>query len=141
MKVLFDTDVTLDLLLDREPHSHAAALLFSRAERGEVEGLLCATTVTTLHYLLARALGKVRAKGRLKKLLSFLEVAPVDRQVIDQALEGRGRDFEDEVVSGAASAAGARAIITRNVRDFRRSDVPAYQPAEYLEVLRQGSRR
>ncbi len=140
MKVLFDTDVTLDLLLDRRPHSEVAALLFSKAERGEINGFLCATTVTTLHYLVSRSLGKNRAKASLKKLLSFLDVAPVDRSVVELALEGKGRDFEDDVISQAASGIGARAIITRNIRDFRKSEVPAYAPGEYLEVLKSGGR-
>ncbi len=138
MKVLFDTDVTLDLLLDRMPHSEAAAILFSKAERGEFEGYLCATTVTTLHYLVSKSLGKNRAKSSLRKLLSFLDVAPVDRSVVELALEGKGRDFEDDVISQAASGIGARAIITRNIRDFKKSEVPAYAPGEYLEVLKSG---
>jgi len=140
LKVLFDTDVTLDLLLDRRPHSEAAAVLFSKAERGEFEGYLCATTVTTLHYLVSKALGKNRARNSLKKLLSFLDVAPVDRSVVELALEGKGRDFEDDVISQAASGIGARSIITRNIRDFRKSEVPAYAPGEYLEVLKSGGR-
>ena len=138
MKVLFGTDVTLDLLLDRRPHSEAAAVLFSKAERGEIKGFLCATTVTTLHYLVSKAQGNSKARNSLEKLLSFLGVAAVNLSVVKLALEGKGRDFEDEVISQAASAIGASAIITRNIKDFRKSDVPAYLPGEYLEVLRSG---
>lgn len=138
MKVLFDTDVTLDLLLDRRPHSEAAAVLFSKAERGEIKGFLCATSVTTLHYLVSKAQGKSKARNSLEKLLSFLGVAAVNHSIVKLALEGKGRDFEDEVISQAASAIGASAIITRNIKDFRKSDVPAYLPGEYLEVLRSG---
>ena len=76
----------------------------------------------------------------MKKLLSFLDVAAVDRSVVELALAGKGRDFEDEVISQAATGIGARAIITRNIRDFKKSEVPAYAPGEYLEVLRSGPR-
>ena len=58
MNVLFDTNVILDLLLEREPFVRDAQALVSRVERGEIVGLLCATTVTTLHYLLCKSLGK-----------------------------------------------------------------------------------
>ena len=54
MKILFDTDVTLDLLLDRELYSEVAARLFSKAEQGKLKGYLCATTVTMIYYLASR---------------------------------------------------------------------------------------
>jgi len=136
MRVLFDTDITLDLLLDRQPHSDNAALLFSKAERGEIEGYLCATTVTTLHYLASKVMGEKKARISLRKLLSFLDVAAVDRKVIESALMGRGRDFEDEVISRAAFGAGAQAIITRNIKDFKQSEVPAYSPEELIKALK-----
>ena len=136
MRVVFDTDVTLDLLFDRKPHSANAALLFSKAERGEIEGYLCATTVTTLHYLASKVIGENKARISLRKLLSFLNIAAVDRKVIEGALAGRGRDFEDEVISRSAARAGAQAIITRNIKDFKTSDVPAYSPEEFIKAMK-----
>ncbi|KAB7554364.1 PIN domain-containing protein [Verminephrobacter sp. Larva24] len=62
--VLFDTNVVLDVLLDREPHVHASAQAMALVERGEVRGFLCATTVTTLFYLASRALDARRARAR-----------------------------------------------------------------------------
>ena len=71
MRVLFDTNVVLDLLLDREPFVREALYLFTRVERSELVGLLCATTVTTVHYLLSRALEKKEALGHVRTLLSL----------------------------------------------------------------------
>lgn len=135
MKVLFDTDVTLDLLLDRKPFSDTVALLFSRVEKGEIEGYLCATTITTIHYLASKILGSKKAKSSINKLLSFMNVAAVDQKVIKGALEGKGRDFEDEVISQAALSAKVNVIITRNIKDFKNSEVPAYLPNEFIKVL------
>jgi len=136
MKILFDTDVTLDLLLDREPHSESAALLFSKAERGELKGYLCATTITTIHYLASKVIGAKKARNSLRKLLSFLEIASVNRGVIEGALEGKSRDFEDGVISESAQKAGSKAIITRNIRDYGDSEVPAYTPDEFLKMIK-----
>ena len=61
MRVLFDTNVILDLLLDREPFSQDAAGCLSMVESGEIEGRLCASTVTTLHYLIRKSVGVVSA--------------------------------------------------------------------------------
>lgn len=135
MRVVFDTDVTLDLLLDRKPFSESVALLFSMAERERIEGYLCATTITTIHYLASKILGSGKARASIRKLISFMKVAPVDNKVTQLALDGKCRDFEDEVISQAASYIGAKAIITRNIKDFKGSVVPAYLPDEFLKAL------
>ncbi len=49
MKTLFDTNVILDVLLDREPFSDDASFLLSKVEKSEIIGYICATTVTTIH--------------------------------------------------------------------------------------------
>lgn len=56
MKTLFDTNVILDVLLDREPFSDDASLLLSKVENSEIIGFICAITVTTIHYLATKAL-------------------------------------------------------------------------------------
>ena len=139
MILLFDTDVILDLLLDREPFAEAASQIFSRVEEGSITGYVCATTVTTIHYLATKVSGTSKAKKSIQELLSILEVAPVNRAVLEGALGGAYDDFEDGVVSEAASHVGAKAIITRNVRHYRNSAVPAYLPTEILKMLKAGN--
>jgi predicted nucleic acid-binding protein len=136
MILLFDTDVILDLLLDREPFAEAASQIFSRVEEGSITGYVCATTVTTIHYLATKVSGTNKAKKSIQKLLSLLEVASVNRAVLEGALEGKYDDFEDGVVSEAASHVGAKAIITRNMRHYKNSAVIAYLPTEILKMLK-----
>ena len=61
MRILFDTNVLLDVMLDREPHAETSAEILSRVESGDLTGCICATTVTTIHYLAARAVGSEQA--------------------------------------------------------------------------------
>jgi predicted nucleic acid-binding protein len=136
LRVLFDTDVVLDLLLDRLPHSSVTARLFSKVEFGEIFGYLCATTVTTIHYLALKALGSARSRKEMKKLLSLFDVAPVNRVVLEGALGSRFKDFEDAVVHEAAHQVSAHAIVTRNIRDFKRSTIPVYSPGEFEKMIR-----
>ncbi len=136
MIALFDTDVILDLFLDRQPFAEAAALLFSKVEEGEIQGFVSATTITTIYYLAAKTIGARKAKWATRKLLSLLEVASIDRTVIEGALEGKYKDFEDGVIAEAARQIQANIITTRNVRDFKTSPVPAYSPEEMLKMLK-----
>ena len=135
MKILFDTDVTLDLLIDRKPFSESIAVLFTKVEKREHEGYLCAATITTIYYLASKILGQKKARASIRKLLSFMKVAAVDEQVVASAIDGKGKDFEDEVISQAALRIGASAIITRNIKDFKKSEVTAYGPSEFMQIL------
>jgi predicted nucleic acid-binding protein len=136
MIALFDTDVVLDLFLDRQPFVEAAALMFSKVEEGEIQGYVSATTITTIYYLATKTIGARKAKWATRKLLSLLEVASIDRAVLEGALEGKFKDFEDGVISEAARQIKANVIVTRNVRDFKTSSVPAHSPAEMLKILK-----
>ena len=135
MRILFDTNVVLDVLLDRKPHAEPASALLAHVERRRIEGLLAATTVTTLHYLAAKAVGASRAKKHLQSLLSLFEVAPVDGKVLAAALSLGFPDFEDGVLHEAARRAGAGGIVTRDPRGFVRASLPVHAPRELLKMI------
>ncbi len=135
MKVLLDTNVVLDVLLDRDPYAEAATDLLSKAETGGMSGYLCATTVTTIYYISVKALGTASVRRSIQKLLSLFEVAPVNRPVLEAALGLKFSDFEDAVLHEAARQVGADAIVTRNREDFRRASLPVYSPDEFVAIL------
>jgi predicted nucleic acid-binding protein len=135
MKVLFDTNIILDVLLDRKPFSEHASYLMSRVERSEINGFLCATTVTTIHYLLSKYLDKEKAIDSINSIMALFEIASVNRLVIENALKSKFSDFEDSVLHESARHAGAEYIITRNIKDFKKSKIPAYTATEFLSML------
>lgn len=137
MNVLFDTNVVLDVLLDRKPFVHDSAQVLALVERGAIIGSLCATTVTTLFYLCGRALDAQQARAQVGTLLQLFDIAPVNRLVLGDALAAAFADYEDAVLHEAARHAGCQAIVTRNVRDFSAASLPIYTPAEFL-LARQG---
>lgn len=136
MRILFDTNVVLDILLDREPFATTVAYLFSKVEDGEVLGYLCATTITTVNYLASRVVGAYQAQVEIGKLLSLFEIAPVNRPVLEAALQSKFPDFEDAVVHEAAVHVGAQGIVTRDLRGFKEATVSIYSPEEMTRILR-----
>lgn len=136
MRVLFDTNVVLDLLLDRQPWSAAAAELFARVEGGTLDGYLGATTLTTVHYLAAKAVGAEAARRQIAELLALCKVAAVDRTVLAEAQALDFGDFEDAVLHQAARSVGADAIVTRDPRGFRGARLPVLTPEECAEILK-----
>jgi predicted nucleic acid-binding protein len=135
VKVLVDTNVVLDVLLDRQPFAKSAARIFAFVEESKIEGFLCATTVTTVDYLLGQALAPAKARQALRQLLHLFEIAPVNRPVLEQALQSRISDFEDAVLEQSARLVGADAIATRNVRDFEKSSVTVFDPVDLIAAM------
>lgn len=133
--MLLDTNVVLDVLLAREPFVHEASRIFAMVERGQAEGLLCATTLTTVDYLLARSLPGQDARAAVRRLLGLFKVAAVNRAVLDAACSGSMPDSEEAILAESANQAGAERIVTRNTRDFARSPVVAVDPAEFLGLF------
>jgi len=136
VRVLVDTNVVLDVLLDRRPFAEAATRVFALVEESRIEGFLCATTVTTVDYLLGQALAPEKARDALKKLLDLFEIAPVNRPVLEQALRSGISDFEDAVLEQAGRLVAADAITTRNARDFEKSTVTVYDPLELISTVK-----
>jgi predicted nucleic acid-binding protein len=135
VKVLFDTNVVLDVLMQREPHVEAAAKLFSLVDKGRIEGSICATTATTIFYIAAKSFGDRRAREEIRGLLALFDVAAVDKSVLDSALSTGFSDYEDAVVHEAARAIGATAIVTRDREGFSAASIPAMNPDELLAAI------
>ena len=135
MRILFDTNIILDLLLDREPFSQDAQTLVSKVEKGEITGLLCATTITTIHYLVKRSYSQEKSAEIIRSLLKLFEVANVTRTVLEEALEVNDKDYEDSVLYKSAYHSGADMIVTRDRNGFGKSDIPVMNPQELLALL------
>jgi len=101
-------------------------------ERTRVEGLLCATTVTTIDYLLSQAMPRPAARPILRKLMDLFAIAPVNRAVLEAAFQSRIADFEDAVLEQSGRLAGAEVIVTRNASDFRLACLKVQGPDEFL---------
>ena len=133
---MVDTNVVLDVLLAREPFVDSAAEIFGLIEQSKLEGFLCATTITTVDYLLTQSITGAESRRALQHLMELFELAPINRPVIEEALRSRISDFEDAVVEQAARLAGVDIIVTRNTKDFRKSDVKTLDPEELLSTLK-----
>jgi predicted nucleic acid-binding protein len=131
-RLLLDVNVVLDVLLDRRPFADASAAVWAAVEQGRAEGLLAAHTVTTIHYLNARAVGVRMAGDTTDALLGVFDVAPVDDVVLRAAVGLGWKDFEDAVTAAAARRAKCDALVTRNPKDFPRSPVRILTPAEAM---------
>jgi predicted nucleic acid-binding protein len=105
-RILFDTNVILDVLLDRQPHVEASAAAWAAVEAGSAEGMLAAHAVTTIHDLVRKEMGNAKAARVLSAILKVFGVAAVDGAVIQEALQLSFADFEDAVTATAGAMGG-----------------------------------
>jgi predicted nucleic acid-binding protein len=132
LRVLFDVNVVLDVLLKRPDHFSASAQVISLADQKLLRGLLCATTFTTVAYLVTKAAGRAAAQSQLTQLLQTFDIALVDNAVLQDALAAGFGDYEDAVQHAAAQASQCKAIVTRDLSGFRDSRLPVYTPDQFL---------
>jgi predicted nucleic acid-binding protein len=134
-RILFDTNVVLDVLLDRQPYVEASSAAWAAIETGIAEGMLAAHAVTTIHYLVRKEVGNVKARRIVTAILRVFGVAAVDGAVVQEALQLPFSDFEDAVTAAAARLAGCECIVTRDPRGFRGSPVRSLTPEAVTPLL------
>ncbi len=135
MKILIDTNIVLDLLLEREPFVENAILLFEQIEQGKLEGYIAATTITNIFYIIRKTEGREVAIAAINRLLIGLRFCAVDRQTVETALSLGLKDFEDSIQLACATLSQLDGIVTRDRKDFIGSNLPIYSPTELLNQL------
>lgn len=136
MKILFDTNVILDVMLLRKRFFESSALILAEVERKNIEGYVCSTTITTIHYLVEKSKGRKEALTQIKNLLKIFQVAQVDKSCLESALSSKIKDYEDAVLEESASRERVDGIVTRNEKDFKQSKLAIYNPEELVKLLK-----
>ncbi|HEX4056312.1 MAG TPA: PIN domain-containing protein [Tepidisphaeraceae bacterium] len=133
--VFFDTNVLLDVLLARKPFVRDAQRLWSLAEEGQIQAVVSAVSFLNVYYVVRRLASRREADRAVRGMQAVFQVAPVTREVIDQAIEADAADFEDAVQHACAVRAAALCIVTRDGRHFARSALPILAPDAFLANL------
>lgn len=132
MKILLDTNVVLDLLLQREPFANDAKGIFTLVELKELDAYLCATTITTIYYLISKKVKRAKADMIVEELMQLFHIADVNKDILLSSLKNNGQDFEDSVIYTSAKYANIDVIITRDKKGFKNSAVLVQDPKEFL---------
>jgi len=135
MRVLLDTDVTLDFLLKRQPFADDALAIWLACARGQCTGYVSSITPVNVYYIARKIAGADQARQYVADLLTIARVSVVDDAVLRQAQAAPVADFEDAVQIAAAVASGLDAIVTRNGGDFKKAQMPVYSPDELGRIL------
>ena len=138
MKVLVDTNVLVDVVVERQPFYTDSVAIWTLAEQGQITGLVSAISFNNVYYVVRRLEDSKKARRALELLRDTFQVVACDQQVINQAMEAKFKDFEDAVQYVSAIRALADCLVSRNPGDFPTAkECPVLTPAEFLAVYRQ----
>lgn len=135
MKILIDTNVILDVLLKRQPFCAVGTRVLSLSQGG-IELFVSASAATDMYYIIRKNLGsKNSAVALLKNLFSSVAAASVTDAEIRRAIDLDWGDFEDAVQYAAGERLSVDYIVTRNVADFKLTDLPVVTPEALLAAF------
>lgn len=135
-KVLIDTDIILDFLFDRKPFSDDASKILSLCESKQMQGFVTAIMLSNIYYLLRKTAKHEKVIESLKVLMNILDIVTTDRKSVLNALNSEFKDFEDALQDfSAESDKEINIIITRNIKDYKSSNLSVMQPEIYLKTF------
>ena len=140
MKALIDTCVIVDALQNREPFSKDAQKIFYAVANKEVGGFITAKSVTDIYYLTHRAThSDADTRKILKTLLGLFDLLDTTSLDCRKALSSDVTDYEDAVMSETALRCEMDFIVTRNIKDYKMSEVTVCSPDTFLKMIEIGN--
>ncbi|MDR1971411.1 MAG: PIN domain-containing protein [Treponema sp.] len=137
MKILVDTNIILDVLLQRTNFYADSRAIFELTEQRRITGCISASGITDIFYLVQKEIKNTgTVYEAMDSLAAIFRIAPVYETAITSALSLRWKDFEDAVQYMTAVENGVDYIITRNKSDYENFTIPCYSPAEFLLFLK-----
>lgn len=134
--IFLDTNVMLDLLGERIPFYDASAKIASLADNKQIKLIVSALSYATVSYFLTKFENAEKAKEKLRKFKIISEISDLDDLTIEKGLNSNFTDFEDSLQYFSAIKSGCNILITRNVKEFKESQIPVMTPDEYLMSIR-----
>ncbi len=133
--ILIDTDVILDFFFDKKPHSDYSTIIIDLCARKQLIGFITPVIISNIYYLLRRTAKHEKVIEKIKQLLSITQILQMDRLVIERALNSEFKDFEDALQNFSAVNYGEiDAIITRNVKDYKKSEIGILTPENFVKL-------
>lgn len=135
MRVLLDSNVLLDVLLNRQPWVVESSAVWSLHDENKIEGFVAASTFTDIFYIARRIKDIPSAFQAIQVCITAFEICTVDKSTIVQATALPGNDFEDNVLISCATLSQMDAIVTRNTADFQSASLPVHTPETLIKLF------
>ncbi|MEA3450724.1 MAG: PIN domain-containing protein [Bacteroidota bacterium] len=134
-KVYFDTNILLDFVLKRKKFNAIAAKLIDLVVEEQIIGFINGASIVSIHYILSKNRNKTLALEFVNDIMDIFEIARLDKDIIQSALNSNFSDFEDALHEFSAIDAGVEIIVTRNIKDFTTYRLQVYKPEQLIKYI------
>jgi predicted nucleic acid-binding protein len=136
--VFIDTNILMDIFSNREPFVKMSLKIYILGNQKQIQLYTSSNTITTLHYLLKKYIDEDKIRMALEQVLENIQIIPVDANIIRKSLKSNHKDFEDAIqIISAQSIHSMDCIITRDLKDFKNSEIKVFTPDEFLSKIKQ----
>lgn len=135
MKILIDTNVILDVLCGRPEFVDDSLKVFKYCEANKIIGCISALSIPNIVYIMRKELDNEKIKDILNTLTSLFTIVDLREGDLIKGADLNFSDYEDALQSISASRVKANYIVTRNIKDFKNSSVPAIGPSELFDRI------
>ena len=136
MKVFVDTNLFIDILLDREPFAKNSVLIYRLCENNFLEGYVAPITLNNIYYICRKAKHIEEIKAYLFDISTVFNVAVLNSESVIRANRYKISDYEDALQYAMASQHSCEYLITRNTKDFKKMDrLKVRTPEAFLEEM------
>ena len=135
-KIYLDTNIIIDLLIERVPFSKYAIQIFKKAEEQSIVLYTSSHSIATTHYILKKYIDEKKLREILNDLIDLVNIVPVDLEILRSGLNSKYKDFEDSIqIYSANNIKDISFIVTRNIKDFKDSEITALPPEQAIELI------
>ena len=135
-RVLIDTDVILDFFFDRKPFAEYATEILNLCEENKLSGFTTPLIISNVYYLLRKTAKHDIIVEKIKQLLSIIEIIKMNKNAVFNALNSEFKYFDDALQNFPAMENGEISVIlTRNIKDFKKSELAILTPETYLKGI------
>ncbi|MDA3940269.1 MAG: PIN domain-containing protein [Spirochaetia bacterium] len=133
-RIFVDSDVLLDILLERIPHFDNSQKILALVEKCVFQGFTSSLILANCFYIIENSFSRARAVGAVQKIRSIMEVLPFSDKEIGESLSSNIADFEDGIQYFIASNNNVNTIITRNIKDYSSLDCRVFTPGDFINL-------
>jgi len=137
MKVLFDSNVIIDALSERDDSNDCSSVLFMEAiDYRNIQGYLLSKQITDIYYVLRKYVAEDIRKDFINLLLKTFNVIDTKQDDLLSSLFVNGNDYEDDILMNAALINDLDCIVTNNIKNFKKSKIKVFSPTELAKELK-----
>jgi predicted nucleic acid-binding protein len=137
MNVLIDTNIALDVMLNRTAFYAESSQILLMSEKGLIDGYISASAITDIYYFIQKEKrDKKITLSHIKDLVKMIHIAAVTNNEVNRAIALEWDDFEDSIQYTVGESIDAQYIITRNSKDYETSAIPVLMPAEFIQLVK-----